>query len=514
MTFNQRKFGFLSLNASLLRKVCFYLLICLLLAMLVKQSPLYWENQNTKFLHGMAWAGVGNLKNDWLAQTRDGLPMFSGLIFTIYAYSSPFFVYIIYILLLGIFFFSLKGILCTTFEIHPDSPKYILLCGSIVLIISRYHTIYDGVAVQYLFSGYLQPCTFGVFIILSIHLFLKRQEVLASACLTLACLMHPAYLFVATLLISISAVEVFCEKRDWRAMLLILGPFILCGAGYLLYLSIEFRPTSAQYFDRALQILVVERIPHHTLLAIWSTSSIYTKLALVLLSLFLLRGRPLLRILSWLVFATLIFTLLQAVTHSSALALLAPWRASVVIMPLAVFSVIAWVIQGLPDQLGQELQARKKVVLSIFSLIFVILAVHAGRSNYKRFRKYATGPEMLLLRHIAAHKGPSDIYLIPNHDDAFDKFRLETGAPAFVNWKSHPYKDSEVLDWYQRNRLVDQLYSASIQALPGMLNALRGRYHVTHLIASKHSEFATCPLLKPEYFDSSFVLYRIEPTMR
>lgn len=482
--------------------------------MVVKQSPLYSENQNTKFLHGMASAEVGHLRNDWLAQTRDGLPIFSGLIFLIYAYSSPVFVYIIYILLLGVFFFGLKGILCTTFEIRPDSPKYILLCGSIVLIISRYHRIYNGVAGQYLFNGYLQPCVFGVFIILSIHLFLKRQEVLASACLALACLIHPAYLFVATLLISIFAVEFFCERRDWRALLLILGPFIVCGAGHLLYLSIEFRPTSAQYLDRALQILAVERIPQHALISIWATASAYAKLVLVLLSLFLLRGRRLFRILSWLVLATLICTILQAVTHSSALALLAPWRASVVIMPLAVFSVIAWVIQGFPDKTGHGLQAGKKVVLSVFALVFLVVAVHAGRSNFKRFRKYAVGPEMLLLRHIAIHKRPSDIYLIPNHDDAFDKFRLETGAPAFVNWKSHPYKDSEVLDWYQRNRLVDQLYNTSIQALPGMLQTLQGRYHVTHLIASKRSEFGTCPLLKPEYFDSSFVLYRIESTIR
>ena len=240
----------------------------------------------------------------------------------------------------------------------------------------------------------------------------------------------------------------------------------------------------------------------------------YAKLLLVLLSMFLLRGKRLFMIFSWLVLMTLMLTLLQIVTHSNALAVLAPWRASVVIMPLAVFSVIAWIIHRLPDKVGQALQARRRAVISVFALLFLILAVRGARTNYKRFKKYHSGPEMSLLRHIATHKRPSDIYLIPNHDDAFDKFRMETGAPVFVNWKSHPYKDVEVLEWYQRNRLVDQLYSASAQELPGLLDALRGRYRVTHLIASQRSGFEACPLLKSEYYDSSFALYRIEPTIR
>jgi hypothetical protein len=119
---------------------------------------------------------------------------------------------------------------------------------------------------------------------------------------------------------------------------------------------------------------------------------------------------------------------------------------------------------------------------------------------------------MPMLRYIDAHKAPADIYLIPNRDIVFDKFRLETGAPAFVNWKSHPYKDLEVLEWSRRNDLADKIYAASAKDLPALLDELHGHYQVTHLIAKKHSELDTCPLLKPVFSDLAFTLYRIETT--
>ena len=116
---------------------------------------------------------------------------------------------------------------------------------------------------------------------------------------------------------------------------------------------------------------------------------------------------------------------------------------------------------------------------------------------------------MPLLRYVDTHKQPPDVYVIPNHDSDFEKFRLDTGAPAFVNWKSHPYKDVEVIDWSRRNNLADRLYGASIQELPAILEELQRHYHVTHLVAKPGAGWGTCPQLTTEFSDDSFVLYRI-----
>src|SRR5262249_25131257 len=40
------------------------------------------------------------------------------------------------------------------------------------------------------------------------------------------------------------------------------------------------------------------------------------------------------------------------------------------------------------------------------------------------------------------------------------RFRLATGAPIYVDFKAIPYKDTEVLEWYQRMRLCTSIYTS------------------------------------------------------
>ena len=44
------------------------------------QAPLYYSNQNQYFLHGLAAAGLGDLHQDWLANTKDPTPVFSWIV--------------------------------------------------------------------------------------------------------------------------------------------------------------------------------------------------------------------------------------------------------------------------------------------------------------------------------------------------------------------------------------------------------------------------------------------------
>ena len=52
-------------------------------------APLYFQNQNTKFLHGLATAMPDRLGADWTAGTVDGLPVFTALVHGIAAWSTP-----------------------------------------------------------------------------------------------------------------------------------------------------------------------------------------------------------------------------------------------------------------------------------------------------------------------------------------------------------------------------------------------------------------------------------------
>ncbi|MGB9673762.1 MAG: hypothetical protein ACPL3P_06450, partial [Anaerolineales bacterium] len=54
--------------------------LSILFAISYTQYPLFSSNQNTYFLPGFACARVGNLKQDWLANTQDATPLFSILV--------------------------------------------------------------------------------------------------------------------------------------------------------------------------------------------------------------------------------------------------------------------------------------------------------------------------------------------------------------------------------------------------------------------------------------------------
>lgn len=91
------------------------------------QSPLYTSNQNTYFLHGLASAGLGNLKTDWLANTADPTPVFSGLVFLTYAltHSGALF-YVYYALLMGIYLYSMTGIAELLFGLGQSKTKKLI----------------------------------------------------------------------------------------------------------------------------------------------------------------------------------------------------------------------------------------------------------------------------------------------------------------------------------------------------------------------------------------------------
>src|SRR5207302_3586528 len=61
-------------------------------------------------------------------------------------------------------------------------------------------------------------------------------------------------------------------------------------------------------------------------------------------------------------------------------------------------------------------------------------------------------------------------------------FRLSTGAPIFVDFKSIPYRDDEVIEWYERLRLAQAVQEKIRQErLAEALAELRRR-GVTHLV--------------------------------
>ena len=77
-----------------------------------------------------------------------------------------------------------------------------------------------------------------------------------------------------------------------------------------------------------------------------------------------------------------------------------------------------------------------------------------------------------------------DTYLMPID---LEWFRTETGAPIFVDWKTHPYKDREVLEWYERVNLARKFYaSKTAREAEDRLNVILTKSAISRIVVPRH----------------------------
>ena len=499
------------------RNVAQFLFWALVFDLAFTQWPLYSENQNTKFLVGLAQAHYGNLAQDWLANTIDPLPAFSALVYFTYRFFHPGLFYVYHALLLGVYLQSVVGIAEALFPLAASQVGRLYLR---VLVIALHAgllwpfstpimdsslgwLLQSGVASQYLINPVLQPSTFGVLLILSIYLFLKDRPVWAAASAAVAALMHSTYLPSAGVLTAVYACHTLWRGRKLWPAIQVGGVALLIVLPVLLYNYLWLGPTNAELWAASQDVIVNFRIPHHSLPEIWLNNSVYVKLAIVLVALVLIWRTRLFAVMlvSLLVAAGL--TLLQMQAPNDTLAFIAPWRISVFLVPLASTLILAFVVAYF-FKLLQPWADRYWVALSLVALLLLGLQVRTGvLSMIDSFQARQQHAAAALWRFVEEHKAADEVYLAPTY---MAEFRLETGAPVVVTFKSHPYKDVEVLEWRNRIDAVNDFY----QALAcDKLTLMQQKYGVTHVVLDHGQVLDGCAGLSLEHADDRFDLYRL-----
>ena len=92
------------------------------------------------------------------------------------------------------------------------------------------------------------------------------------------------------------------------------------------------------------------------------------------------------------------------------------------------------------------------------------------------FSMKSTVSEGEMISIIQNNKTVGAVYLVPTKMQAF---RLATGAPIYIDFKSIPYKDTDVLEWYRRQRLAGKFYRTQDCDL---LMQMANEDKVTHLV--------------------------------
>ena len=483
-------------------------------AILYAQSPLYTSNQNTYFLHGLAQAGLGNLDKDWLANTLDVLPLFTALVYWTYSiFKSGFPFYIFYALQMGVYFFSLLGIANELFGIRKSKIQALVFMTAFFLIHSAaFHYLLSdlltteapfllesGVASQRLLGPVFQPSTFGVFLVLSVYLFLRGKHFLSLIPLAVAIYFHSVYLLTgAFMVIAFIWVHYRTEKGLKRPLLFGTAALALV-LPVLLYTIYAFWPTSPEINRQANDLLINFRIPHHTIVAEWLDWTVAVQVGLILIALYLTRKTTLFPIMAILFTSSLLLTVVQVISQSDTLALLYPWRISALLVPISTSAVLAFLTSRFTAQWkNHSVGFERAVTVSSFAVIIGLVGTGWMRFQLESGMRVKDDSYSVMM-YVATHNSPDDTYIIP---PKLRDFRLVTGVPIYIDAYSIPYHDADFLEWYRRIGQVNAFYRKAKRSCDDVSDFIIFT-ESTHLILPVDKVEKTC-------LNKSKILYRDE----
>jgi hypothetical protein len=283
-----------------------------------------------------------------------------------------------------------------------------------------------------------------------------------------------------------------------------LALFLILITPVVLYVLLTFASAPAEISRQAAEILVRVRIPHHADPGVWFNLTSLIQMVIMVSAIFIVRNRKI----RWLLLLPLLggslLSAIQILTRNNSLALLFPWRISVVLFPLA---MSVWVASFgkklLPLVTRPSSSGLASWLLPASSTAVITICVLVGWLRFTLdVQRYYSAPEWPLYHYIQDHSLPQDIYLIP---PKMEYFRLSTGAAAYVDFKSSPYQAAEVIEWYRRLTRLNQFYSSPT------CTALRSfqQENVTHLVLPKSTSL-TCSFLTPEFETDSYLLNKLQ----
>ena len=527
-------------NLSPQLEIAFTIIACLLFAGAYVQWPLFSSNQNSYFLKGLADAGFGYLSSDRLANQTDHIPVFSGLVSLIHRLGINWAFYLLHGCLASLYAWSLFA-----FVKHTNSVRSSFIAPAIAFaILTFFHASWmvdrlgdlvpglgqlpsmfrsltenstSGMAGQYILGPYLQPSAFGVFLLASIAFFLNKREYLAAVCAVLAATMHPTYILHAAVLTTAYLLILVVEKRARKAVFVAVLTLALV-LPTVTYVTTFFGATDSATLSNAQNILVEQRIPHHAKVLVWFNLAELFQSCLIVVGLLFARRRcgRLFFVLTFCFLVSVVLTIAQILSDNQGLALLFPWRTSAWIIPVATAvitgiltaKVIHWVT-ALKSERITRLVIRSAIAISIaFLVVAASLGVHRTVASAHAIRSYDA-----VASFVRSHSQPNQVYLVPVH---LEWFRLETGTPIFVDNKTHPYRDNEVIDWYERMELTRAFYqSMDTLSIRIAFDRIRRKSPVTHVVVVRGEtpNLREMDDFKLVYEGDKYLILRVEKTV-
>lgn len=228
-----------------------------------------------------------------------------------------------------------------------------------------------------------------------------------------------------------------------------------------------------------------------------------------------------------------LLTILQVVTQSNTLALLFPWRISSVLVPLATMIILSELLAYCNPFISRLKPFVPSVVLSII-LALLGIAIPVFKAGFV-IKENENG----ILAHIKTNKTIDDLYLLPVNVPNLasttrgslssdfkpigkkttdtrivpidmQRFRLYAQAPLYIDFKSIPYKDADVLDWHRRLLLAQNWQKRLLdnKSPELLLEELRAQ-KINHIVTSAKVDLEQSEL-ELKFSDEHFKLWKIK----
>ena len=146
-----------------------------------------------------------------------------------------------------------------------------------------------GVAGQRILGQIFQPSVFGVFLVLSIYLFLRQQPFWSLVPIAVAATVHPVYLLGGALLTIAYMGMLFRAEHNLKRPLLLGVTALLLVAPVLTYTIYVFWDPDPMLAQEALNILVNFRNPQHALVSSWLNWTVLVQVLVLLTGLLIVR---------------------------------------------------------------------------------------------------------------------------------------------------------------------------------------------------------------------------------
>jgi hypothetical protein len=301
-------------------------------------------------------------------------------------------------------------------------------------------------------------------------------------------------------------------QRAWHRAAGIALVYTACALPVIVLALLVFKAGTLDSAAEGARILVHERIPHHALPAEWLGPGTAFCFGLVLAAIIACRDDRLVTFgLAMPAGAGILLTAAAVLIDRDTVYLTFPWRISALLVPLAwlLLSIVAArsVTRVLRLRFGgYSVLERWAATVPGRGTVMAMLLAGAAIATHSPFARTAfpKGHAQALIAWVHAETAANAVFIVPPE---LRWFRLNVGRPVLADWKSHPYRGDEVIEWHRRieqsQRIIEAL--CRIGRLP-VEAAEAGSFIVIDRSASCQSDIAAAA-----YVDADFAVFRTGP---